>query len=280
MSLKARFEDREFIADTYALARGQQASKRLDLQHSLYEHASQKHLANAGLTQGQTVCDVGCGTGTILAHLSQTVGPTGHVYALDASQAQLILAQKKASRLLLRNITFIQEDITLPCHLERESLDLVYARFLLMHIQTPEKAIHVMKSLLKPGGVCVSQESILEEVHASSPYPAIRQYGETLMALAAFLGVDYNIGRRLERLFEEAGFSRIKIAYHQQPLEDLTLAKQLLLMGLAEWGPKAIRAGVIKGYELEKLRKNILDLPEEQEGASLAIRQAHLIAWK
>ncbi|MDV0444392.1 bifunctional cobalt-precorrin-7 (C(5))-methyltransferase/cobalt-precorrin-6B (C(15))-methyltransferase [Methanorbis rubei] len=40
-------------------------------------------LAKLGVRQGDTVADIGCGTGTVTKELAHLAGPRGHVYAVD-----------------------------------------------------------------------------------------------------------------------------------------------------------------------------------------------------
>jgi ubiquinone/menaquinone biosynthesis C-methylase UbiE len=58
----------------------------------------EKILRLARLEVGETVLDVGCGTGTLAIVAKRQVGPTGAVYALDASPEMIARAAKKASK--------------------------------------------------------------------------------------------------------------------------------------------------------------------------------------
>src|SRR5258708_13440556 len=57
-----------------------------------------KALDLANLKPGESVLDVGCGTGTLAIAAKQRVGPTGRVYGVDASPEMLARASKKASK--------------------------------------------------------------------------------------------------------------------------------------------------------------------------------------
>lgn len=56
-----------------------------------------KLLEIAGVSQGQHVLDVGCGTGTLALAAQKRVGTEGRVVAIDASPEMLARARKKAS---------------------------------------------------------------------------------------------------------------------------------------------------------------------------------------
>src|SRR4030095_16544466 len=52
----------------------------------------------ARLQSGESILDVGCGTGTLAITAKQRVGPTGAVYGIDASPEMIARARKKAKK--------------------------------------------------------------------------------------------------------------------------------------------------------------------------------------
>lgn len=63
------------------------------------------------LEQGDTVLDLGCGTGVNLPLLSEKVGPTGRVIGVDLSTDMLAQAARKVRELKLHNVTLVEKDI-------------------------------------------------------------------------------------------------------------------------------------------------------------------------
>ena len=57
-----------------------------------------KVLDIARLAIGESVLDVGCGTGTLAIAAKRRVGPTGAVHGVDASTEMLVRAEKKAKK--------------------------------------------------------------------------------------------------------------------------------------------------------------------------------------
>jgi len=57
----------------------------------------EKTLEHAGLRTGESVLDVGCGTGTLAIAAKRRVGPTGRIFGLDASREMISRARKKAT---------------------------------------------------------------------------------------------------------------------------------------------------------------------------------------
>jgi demethylmenaquinone methyltransferase/2-methoxy-6-polyprenyl-1,4-benzoquinol methylase/phosphoethanolamine N-methyltransferase len=66
----------------------------------------------AGLKAGESVLDVGCGTGTLAIAAKHRVGSSGRVYGIDASPEMIARARKKAAaeitfeKALVENLPF------------------------------------------------------------------------------------------------------------------------------------------------------------------------------
>src|SRR5215813_14098526 len=58
----------------------------------------EKVLDLARVKPGESVLDVGCGTGTLAIAAKRRVGPTGMVYGLDASPEMIARAGRKAKK--------------------------------------------------------------------------------------------------------------------------------------------------------------------------------------
>src|SRR5215831_15970797 len=58
----------------------------------------EKMLRLAHLEPGESVLDVGCGTGTLAIAAKRQVGTTGTVYGVDASPEMIARAEKKAKK--------------------------------------------------------------------------------------------------------------------------------------------------------------------------------------
>jgi ubiquinone/menaquinone biosynthesis C-methylase UbiE len=65
-----------------------------------------------GLRPGDTVLDLGCGTGLSFELLVDAVGPSGQVIGLDASAQMLQVAAKRVARFGWTNVRVVQADAT------------------------------------------------------------------------------------------------------------------------------------------------------------------------
>src|SRR5262249_2124809 len=140
----------------YVLATGKAAAYRLQLLHNLYGPGTRRVLLDAGIRRGMRVADLGCGVGMVTALLAELVGPEGPVVGIDASAAQLAQARERL-RTVAPNTSFVQASAT-ETGLPLGSFDLVYCRFLLIHLTEPEQALREMRALLKPYGILVCED--------------------------------------------------------------------------------------------------------------------------
>lgn len=265
---------------SYVLATGTAAAERLKVQHKLCGQNSYDHLQKANLSEGKIVWDIGCGIGAMTCYLAHKVGNTGHVYALDVSEDQLAVAQELIKSEKLSNVTFICGDISSIEDLPKEQADIVYMRFVLMHLRNPQSAIENIKTLLKKGGVVASQESIMGTTFSTTHSDIIRDYTHSLVALGEHKGVNYNIGDRIHGLYTKADFDRVE-TYYKQPMISISEAKSLLSMGLSEWKDSAIDAGVATQAQINQWTKTIEDMPENSQDLDFSFaKQAYTLAWK
>jgi SAM-dependent methyltransferase len=235
------------IKGEYVLATGRAAADRLRILHRLYGPGARRVLLQAGIQPGMRVADLGCGVGMVTALLAELVGPTGQVVGVDFSSAQIAQARE----LLppgFSNVSFIEASAT-DTGLPHESFDLVYCRFLLIHLNEPRQALREMHNLLKPGGILVCEDGDLTSA-GSEPPSALNAFADLFGRLGPAWGVDYTLGRELFQMVLAANFSKPEITYNQ-PVVARGESKRLLEWSVAEAGAAFVGAGLITGEELD-----------------------------
>jgi demethylmenaquinone methyltransferase/2-methoxy-6-polyprenyl-1,4-benzoquinol methylase len=109
-----------------------------------------KTLSIAGIQPGQTVLEVGCGTGFFTIPAAQMVGEQGCIVALDASSGFLKEVAKKVQKAKLKNVRIMQKD-ALNTGLETESIDKAILFGVLPFPLLPlDKLLPEMYRVLKP----------------------------------------------------------------------------------------------------------------------------------
>lgn len=267
--------------DVYVAAVGEAGSERLTLQSKLHHKNTSEFLEKIGPLEGKVVWDVGCGNGEITAYLAEKVGETGTVYAIDFSQEQLDLAEKRAKDQGSTNVKFICADIyeldTLDENVQKP--DVIYTRLILMHLTDPLKAIKTLKMCLKEGGVVASQEPTMRTASCSIESDMFQDYFKTLMALGAGKGCDFNIGERLDELYRQADYTEVETYYRQQNIF-IKDAKKPLVLGFGEWGSKAIEAQLVTQETLDDWKRIIENLPETDSLDFKMARHTYTLAYK
>lgn len=261
----------------YALATGEEAVGRLNVLHRIYSPAGREALLEAGLTEGMDVADFGCGPGTMTRMLASLVGPSGTVTGIDLHAAQLEQARKLSAADGLDNTTFVAADAC-ETGLPANQFDLVYCRFLLLHLTDPAACLGEMWRVLKPGGILLAEDGDLASA-ASVPRSALDAFANLFSRLGAIRGVDYSVANRLWHLVADAGFSIIGVKVHQ-PAERAGLSGLLLKWSVEEAGPAFIEAGLITMERLQDTLSQMASAVGDPEILALAPRMSLVSARK
>jgi SAM-dependent methyltransferase len=222
------------------------------------------------------VADLGCGVGMVTTLLAKLVGPTGQVVGVDFSGAQIAYAREMLPP-SLSNVSFIEASAT-ETGLPHESFDLVYCRFLLIHLKEPMKALREMRNLLKPGGILVCEDGDLTSA-GSEPPSKLNAFSDLFGRLGPTWGVDYTLGRQLFRMVLAANFSDANITYNQ-PVVARGETKRLLDLSVAEAGPSFVKAGLISNEELNRTLAEMRRMAEDETVLALMPRMSQVWARK
>lgn len=116
------------------------------------------------LEAGDTVLEMGCGTGANFPHLRERVGPAGRVVGVDLTPGMLGVARDRVERAGWGNVAVLAGDATRSpvC----EPPDAVVATFLVGMLEDPAAAVERWCDHLRPGGRLVLLNA------SRSPHPA------------------------------------------------------------------------------------------------------------
>lgn len=153
---------------------------------------------------GARVLEVGSGLGILAAEVARAA-PAVHVTGIEISAEQLAAAEEAPG------VEYRQGDAhRLP--FPDGPFDLVYARFLLEHVVDPTAVLAEMRRVTRAGGRVAVMENDISLCHFDPPCPRFDEVWAAFARLQATLGGDALIGRRLHRLFREAGFTDVALS--------------------------------------------------------------------
>jgi demethylmenaquinone methyltransferase/2-methoxy-6-polyprenyl-1,4-benzoquinol methylase len=107
-------------------------------------------ISELGLKDGDTVVDVGCGTGLNFPRLYQAVGPRGTIIGVDLSDAMLVQARKTAEANQWANVHLVCADATQFRFPSR--VDAVLSAYALTLIPDPGRVVSNAAAALAPDG--------------------------------------------------------------------------------------------------------------------------------
>jgi SAM-dependent methyltransferase len=108
-------------------------------------------LARLGLVGGESVLEVGCGTGALTLPLAAAVGEHGSIVAIDISEPMLRVARQRVEERGLQRVTLQLGDAQVFAF-ERAAFDLATSRMGVMFFADPTTAFRNIGAAVKPGG--------------------------------------------------------------------------------------------------------------------------------
>ncbi len=109
-------------------------------------------VAAMNVDEGDTVLEIGCGTGLNFAYIQDRIGPGGRLIALDYTPAMIAQATRKVDENGWRTVEFVQGDAAEVEGLVTGPLDGAISTACLCIVPGWERAIAGAAALLRPGG--------------------------------------------------------------------------------------------------------------------------------
>jgi len=187
----------------YALGHSSRELDRLSFQGTVFAPYTRQFLAEAGLTAGMRVLDVGSGSGDVSFLAAELVGSNGYVLGVDRSPAAVERARTRAIRRNIRNVGFEVGDPA-SMYFDR-SFDAIVGRFVLMYQEDPATSLRNMMRSLREGGLVAFQEV---DSTACRSWPAVPTFDEAARWLVEALrgsGARPELGLEMHSLFLDCG---------------------------------------------------------------------------
>ncbi|GJD29450.1 2-phytyl-1,4-beta-naphthoquinone methyltransferase, chloroplastic [Methylobacterium adhaesivum] len=122
---------------------------------------------------GQTVADIGAGSGYYTVRLAERVGPEGHVFAEDVTPLYLAGLERRVRKAKLAQVTVVRGEPHDP-RLPAASLDAAVLVHMYHEIAQPFGLLHNLAAMMKPGGrVGIVDADTIPSRHGT-PLPLLR----------------------------------------------------------------------------------------------------------
>lgn len=151
-----------FMGREIAQVMGHQAADWLERPEREQEERSDLLVAALKLKPGDTVADIGCGSGYYTRRLALAVGTNGVVLAVDIQPEMLDLLTNKLAAEEIFNVKPVLGTATDP-QLPRESVALILLVDVYHELDHPSEMVEAMVRALKPGGRIVFVEFRAED---------------------------------------------------------------------------------------------------------------------
>jgi ubiquinone/menaquinone biosynthesis C-methylase UbiE len=143
-----------------------------------------KPMERAGIKEGQTILDFGCGPGFYTIAAAKMVGAKGKVYALDIHPLAVRSVEKKAKKEGLTNITTILSDR--DTGLPDRSVDIALAYDMIHMVKDKQALARELHRILKPNGLLsvivghIKVEDVLEILEQDSLFLLKDRHGRLI----------------------------------------------------------------------------------------------------
>jgi ubiquinone/menaquinone biosynthesis C-methylase UbiE len=141
----------------FALPMGVQGAPWLERREREEEENPDLAMRLIRVQRGQTVADLGAGSGYYTRRLARAVGNAGKVYAVDIQQGMLDLLQANLAREKITNVVSVLGAVDDP-RLPADSVDLILLVDVYHEFGQPQTMLQRMKMALKTGGRLVLLE--------------------------------------------------------------------------------------------------------------------------
>ncbi|MDR3478927.1 MAG: methyltransferase domain-containing protein [Gammaproteobacteria bacterium] len=245
----------DVITSKYNLNVGERGEKRLKVLGGLYNNNSIEFIREMGVENCNMVLDVASGTGEMTCKISKL--SLGRVIGIDNSPEQISVAKKNADNLNIESVEFINVSAEELSSLNIK-FDLIYCRFLLVHLRDPMIALKSMYDSLAIGGKLICEEATSS---ISFCYPPSTVFDKWLKLWDA-IRADYDIGLKLHDAFRKLNLKIEKSIVHQ-PILSNEEEKSILLYNVLESVAAAERVGFATPDEMAKFADDMREFCKE-----------------
>lgn len=250
----------------YILGTSDEEIQRLEFQHQVWKHSVLSLWKDAGFGTGQKILDLGCGPGFVSLDLSQLVGPEGNILAVDASGKYISFLNQKMKNTGTKNIHTEVSDVH-ALDLPNNSVDGVFARWVLCFVKNPSEVISEAARVLRPGGSLVVMDYF--NYKAVNIFPNRESFSQLFNAYYQSLldhGGTYDIGQFLPKMISDKDLKIVSLQPINRIAQPGSKIWKWFILFTESYLPKLIEEGYLNQSDKNALLHD-LDLTSKDPGA-------------
>lgn len=239
----------------------------------LFRPIKERSYALLRIEPGARLLDVGCGPGTDTLALGQRVGAQGSVVGIDHDAAMVALAAQRAAEAGLTQVRHEHGSATaLP--FPDDAFDGCRAERVFIHLPEPARVLAEMVRVTQPGGWVVAVDTDFATLSFDTDDSDTERQLVRLRAEQLF----HNgyAGRRLYRLFKQAGLVEVTLEMMPLALHDSQLMRYLA--GLAEAEQAAVARGLLSEAQVSQFQTALAQA--DQAGCFFGSASVMLVAGR
>ncbi len=250
---------------TYVLPETEAEAKRLSDQASIFEKETRKFIAKIGLKKGAKCLDIGCGPGDVMQIMGELVGMEGQVTGMDINEPLGRAAIERLHKNVKSQFKFIKGNISEDQNGLNSSFDLVFARFLLLHVPDPIAALQRMWDMVKPGGKLMLMDYDFRTMSCIPEFKPVAKLTEIIQQVFVHTGLDPERGFKIPHYFESSGIGKpdkIEVVEKLVPIREVL---HVLQATFESFLPAALKFNIIDEKEAKQVLKEIYEIPDNSE---------------
>jgi len=237
---------------------------RIDLGALAYDDITLARLRELGAGPGRRCLDLGAGTGTVARRLLREAG-VAEVVAVDRD-VRFLAARPEPG------LTAVAADVTSDGF--RPGLfDLVHARFLLMHLPSPERLVRRLAGLLAPGGVLVLGDAVDLTTEGAPATAYTRTVRAMWRGLRETIGTDVSWVPHCPELLRAAGLVSVAAEIHVPPLVPGSPISRFWAQTWDRARPAMVATGLVDEAVIDEAARDL------RSGAFAGLSPGMLTAW-
>ena len=236
----------------YPLQIGFLDQDRLGITSRIYDASSENFLRPI-LPRTGNILDVGCGHGQMTRWMAREA-PGAAVLGIDLSCQKIDVARVDAQREGLSNVMFSTGDIfELPgSGMSHCGFELIYCRFVLLHIQDRFRAITALLECLSPDGILVIEEPSLASLYSAPPVKAFEEANALIRRLGLLNGIKDGC---IEEVWDcvHCLNARVFAANFSQPTIWTPELKRIVGLSFRQFQDRLIACGLVTPTDAERI---------------------------